>query len=33
MILDLFGYDRHGEIRGICTTLQKERVEHPGRQP
>jgi predicted amino acid-binding ACT domain protein len=23
MILELFGYDRHGEIRDISTTLQK----------
>jgi hypothetical protein len=23
MILDLFGYDRHGEVREIATTLQK----------
>jgi hypothetical protein len=23
MILDLFGYDRHGEVREIDTTLQK----------
>jgi hypothetical protein len=23
MILELFGYDRHGEIREINTTLQK----------